>query len=312
MDILVISFLITVMMVVFSLTLVRLEKKEKTKLRIDSHVKMRAPEKETTENLTTEKEKKELKVKLGSGLKAMTLKLREYYKNSLPTQQEDAVQMKLLQAGNPFRMTVADYFILNNVLRVATPLFFGLLALILNYNYFQIIGSILIGFALSFKAMDFYLFSKTRERHKKALRELPDFLDILTISVEAGLGFDLALSKTIEKRKGILPTEFNTCLEEMRLGKTRREALSGVKERLNFDEITSFVNSIIQSEKLGTGIVNTLRAKSEEERDKRKQRAEEQAMKTTIKILIPLILLIFPSIFIVILGPAAIQLFQSM
>ena len=281
MDILVISFLITVMMVVFSLTLAKLEKKE-------------------------------LKVKLGSGLQGLTLKLREYYNNSLPTQQEDAVQMKLLQAGTPLRMTVADYFILNNVLRVATPLLFGLLALILNYNFFQIIGSILIGFALSFKAIDFYLASKTKERHKKALRELPDFLDILTISVEAGLGFDLALSKTIEKRKGILPTEFNTCLEEMRLGKTRREALSGVKERLNFDEITSFVNSIIQSEKLGTGIVNTLRAKSEEERDKRKQRAEEQAMKTTIKILIPLILLIFPSIFIVILGPAAIQLFQSM
>jgi len=312
MDILVISFLITVMMVVFSLTLAKLEKKEKTKLRIDSHVKMRAPEKETTENLAAEKEKKELKVKLGSGLQGLTLKLREYYNNSLPTQQEDAVQMKLLQAGTPLRMTVADYFILNNVLRVATPLLFGLLALILNYNFFQIIGSILIGFALSFKAIDFYLASKTKERHKKALRELPDFLDILTISVEAGLGFDLALSKTIEKRKGILPTEFNTCLEEMRLGKTRREALSGVKERLNFDEITSFVNSISQSEKLGTGIVNTLRAKSEEERDKRKQRAEEQAMKTTIKILIPLILLIFPSIFIVILGPAAIQLFQSM
>jgi tight adherence protein C len=312
MDILVISFLITVMMVVFSLSLARLEKKEKTKLRIDSHVKMRAPEKETPENLTTEKDKNELKVKLGSGLKATTLKLREYYNNSLPTQQEDAVQMKLLQAGNPFRMTVADYYIMNNVMRVATPLLFGLLALILNYNFFQIIGSILIGFALSFKAMDFYLGRKTKERHIKALRELPDFLDILTISVEAGLGFDLALSKTIEKRKGILPTEFNTCLEEMRLGKTRREALSGVKERLNFDEITSFVNSIIQSEKLGTGIVNTLRAKSEEERDKRKQRAEEQAMKTTIKILIPLILLIFPSIFIVILGPAAIQLFQSM
>ena len=98
----------------------------------------------------------------------------------------------------------------------------------------------------------------------------------------------------------------------MRLGKTRKEALSGVKDRLNFDEMTSFVNSIIQAEKLGTGIVNTLRAKSEEERDKRKQRAEEQAMKTTIKILIPLILLIFPSIFIVILGPAALQLFKIM
>jgi tight adherence protein C len=295
------------MFVVFSLALARLEKKEKTKSRIESHIQMRAPEKERSE-----KEKKEINARLLDVLKTLTFRLRKYYNSSLPTHQEDAVQMKLLQAGSPFRMNVADYYILNNVMRVAMPLLFGLFALILDYNFFKIIISILIGFVLSFKAVDFYVGSKTKERHKKALRELPDFLDILTISVEAGLGFDLALSKTIEKRTGILPTEFNTCLEEMRLGKTRREALSGVKERLNFDEMTSFINSIIQSEKLGTGIVNTLRAKSEEERDKRKQRAEEQAMKTTIKILIPLILLIFPSIFIVILGPAALQLFKVM
>lgn len=305
MDILVISFLITVLFLVFSLALTSLEKKETTKSRIESHIQMRAPKKEKSE-----KEKKEVNVKLRDGLKNLTLKLRKYYNNSLPTQQEDAIQMKLLQAGSPFRMTVADYYILNNIMRVAMPLLFVLLAIVLNYNIFQIVISILIGFVLSFKALDFYIGSKTKERHKKALRELPDFLDILTISVEAGLGFDLALSKTIEKRKGILPTEFNTCLEEMRLGKTRREALNGVKERLNFDEMKSFINSIIQSEKLGTGIVNTLRAKSEEERDKRKQRAEEQAMKTTIKILIPLVLLIFPSIFIIILGPAALQLIK--
>ena len=118
----------------------------------------------------------------------------------------------------------------------------------------------------------------------------------------------MALSKTIEKREGILPFEFNTCLEEMRLGKTRKEALSNVKDRLGFDEIVSFINSVIQSERLGTGIVQTLRAKSEDERDKRKQRAEEQAMKTSIKILFPLVLFIFPSIFIIIFGPVVMQI----
>lgn len=307
MEILVISFLITLMFFVFFFALLGLDKKEKTKSRIHSHIQMRAPKKETIE-----KEKREIKGKINEGLRILTLKLRKYYNNSLPTQQEDQVQIKLLQAGNPFRMNVADYYIINNIIRVAFPLLFGLIALVLGMNIIQVIASILIGFILSVKALDFFLLSKAKERAKKALRELPDFLDILTISVEAGLGFDLALSKTIEKRKGIIPTEFNTCLEEMRLGKTRRDALSGVKDRLNFDEMTSFINSIIQAEKLGTGIVHTLRAKSEEERDKRKQRAEEQAMKTTIKILIPLILMIFPSIFIVILGPAAIQLLKVM
>lgn len=307
MDILIISFLITLMMLVFYFVLIGFEKKDKTKSRIDTHIQMRALKKQLPE-----KEEGEIKTKVSGRLKNLTLKLRKYYNNSLSTHQEDEVQMRLLQAGIPFRMTVADYYIINNIIRVAMPLLFGLVAIVMDLNLIQIVACILIGFVLSIKAMDFYLMSKARERQRKALRELPDFLDILTISVEAGLGFDLALSKTIEKRKGVIPTEFNTCLEEMRLGKTRREALSGVKDRLNFNEMTSFINSIIQSEKLGTGIVNTLRAKSEEERDKRKQRAEEQAMKTTIKILIPLILLIFPSIFIVILGPAAIQLLKIM
>lgn len=307
MDIIIISFLITVMLVAFYFISIKFEKESKTKSRIDSHIQMRAPKKAENES-----DGKELKTNLNYYFKNSTLKLRQYYKNSLPTQQEDQVQKKLLQAGNPFRMTVADYYILNNVLRVAMPLIFGVIALLFDLNVVQVIACILIGFLLSFKALDFYIMSKSKERQKMALRELPDFLDILTISVEAGLGFDLALSKTIEKRNGILPSEFNTCLEEMRLGKIRREALNGVKERLNFDEMSSFINSIIQSEKLGTGIVNTLRAKSEEERDKRKQRAEEQAMKTTIKILIPLLLFIFPSIFIIVLGPAALQLVKLM
>jgi len=306
MDILIIFFLITLMLFVFTYVLIQLEKNDKAKVRIDSHVQMRAPKE------VPEKEKKDIKNKISANFKNITSKLRKYYNNSLPTNQEDSVQMKLLQAGNPFKMTVADYYIMNNIIRVTVPLLLCLLAFILGMNLFQVIALTLVGFVISIKFIDFYLYSKAKERATKALRELPDFLDILTISVEAGLGFDLALSKTIEKRTGIIPAEFNTCLEEMRLGKTRREALVGVKDRLNFDEMTSFINSIIQAEKLGTGIVNTLRSKSEEERDKRKQRAEEQAMKTTIKILFPLVFFIFPSIFIIILGPAAIQIIQIM
>lgn len=303
MQILTFSFLMTVIFAAFYLVYMKYEKEDKTKVRIDSYIQMRAPKEEIPG-----KEKLVLKDKLKKGLSSLTFNLRKYYNNALPTYKEDELQKRLLQAGSPFRMNVADYYIFNNIIRVAIPLLFGAVALLLKFNIIQVVGSVLIGLILSLKALDFYIVYKAKERARKALRELPDFLDLLTISVEAGLGFDLALSKTIEKRDGILPFEFHTCLEEMRLGKIRRDALNGVKDRLNFDEMVSFVNSIIQTEKLGTGIVETLRLKSEDERDKRKQRAEEQAMKASIKILLPLVLLIFPSIFIVVLGPAALQL----
>jgi tight adherence protein C len=129
--------------------------------------------------------------------------------------------------------------------------------------------------------------------------------------LEAGLGFDSAISKMVAKKEGVLAAEFRRCLEEIRLGKTRREALTGVKERLVFDEIKVLISSILQAEKLGIGLVQVLRVQSQEVRDKRKQRAEEQAMKAPIKMLFPLVLFIFPSIFIVLLGPAAIQFMQA-
>ncbi|MHC1721437.1 MAG: type II secretion system F family protein [Clostridiaceae bacterium] len=303
MDILIFSYFLTLSLIVFYLVFIKFEQTSKAKERINAHVKLRAPKEEILD-----KQQVNIKGQVMSMFYATTARLRNYYKTAAPSNNEDLTQLKLLRAGNPFNMTVADYYITNNIIRVATPLIFGAFAILTKVNISQLILSILIGFLLSFKALDIYIDLKTRQRYRKALRELPDFLDILTISVEAGLGFDLALSKTIEKRNGILPKEFHTCLEEMRLGKTRKDALLGIKERLNFDEIAAFVNSIIQSEKMGTGIVKTLRDRSEDERDKRKQRAEEQAMKMTIKILIPLVIFIFPSIFIMALGPALLQL----
>jgi len=308
MAILIYSFLITLMLFVFSLIIMNLEKERKIKDRIDTQVRLR-DEKEDEKLL---REKRNLKSRLTAGINLIKSKLRKYYNNNLPSQKEEIIQKILLRAGNPFKMTVADYYIINNLIRVAIPLLFAAYALFLKYSLINTIVLVLVGVVLSFKTLDLYIYLKTKERYKNALRELPDFLDILTISVEAGLGFDLALSKTIEKRSGILSTEFHTFLEEMRLGKTRKESLFNVKERLNFDEMVSFINSIVQSEKHGTGIVQALRAKSEDERDKRKQRAEEQAMKTTIKILFPLIFLIFPTIFIILLGPAVVQILKIM
>jgi tight adherence protein C len=302
------SYLLTMMLLVMGFLVYNLEKDTKLKKRIDSHVHLRDP----VDSSEASNKRKSLKNAVKAWFVNKKQKLRKYYKNTLPTKHEDEIQKVLLRAGSPFKMTVADYFVINNIIKIAVPLLLGALALILHANFVQVTICILIGFIISFKAMDIYLNLKAKERYSKALKELPDFLDLLTISVEAGLGFDLALNKTIEKRDGVLPLEFHTCLEEMRLGRSRKEALLGIKDRLAFDEMISFVNSIIQSEKLGTGIAQTLRAKSEEERDKRKQRAEEAAMKTTIKILFPLIFFIFPSIFIIVFGPAAIQLVDSL
>ncbi len=303
MRIVVFSFLLTVVLFIFALISIEIDKKRKVKMRFESYVQLRDPK----EDEVIQGERGRTKVTIRSLIYSALKKLRDYYNNTMPSKKEEELQKKLLRSGSPFKMTVADYYIINTIIRIALPMLIFAYGLLIKLSTIKLIILVLIGFVFSFLALDYYINLKIKERYSKALRELPDFLDILTISVEAGLGFDLALTKTIEKRDGILSMEFNICLEEMRLGKTRKEALSNLKDRLGFDEIVSFVNSIIQSEKLGTGIVQTLRTKSEDERDKRKQRAEEQAMKTSIKILFPLVLFIFPSIFIIIFGPVIVQ-----
>ncbi|KGX83395.1 type IV secretion protein [Pontibacillus marinus BH030004 = DSM 16465] len=156
-----------------------------------------------------------------------------------------------------------------------------------------------------------YINQKIKARNEKALKELPDVLDLLTVSLEAGLGFDSALGKLVSKQEGVLSDEFHRCLEEIRLGRTRREALTGVKERLELDEIKVLISNILQAEKLGIGMVQVLRVQSNEVRDQRKQRAEEQAMKAPVKMMFPLVLFIFPSLFIVLLGPALINFLDA-
>ena len=165
------------------------------------------------------------------------------------------------------------------------------------------VGGLIVGFM----APDFYLGNRAGGRGKNILDTLPDALDLLTISVEAGLGFDAALVKVTEKLKGALSDEFKRAASEQRVGKSRQEALRGIVERVEQKELASFISAIIQADQLGVSMSKVLRIQSEQMRGDRRQRAEEKAAKAPILIMLPTIGCIFPSLFIVILAPAALS-----
>jgi tight adherence protein C len=149
-----------------------------------------------------------------------------------------------------------------------------------------------------------WLRRKATTRQARIQRSLPDTLDLITVSVEAGLGLDAALAKVVEKTRGPLRDEFARVLQEMNLGQMRRIALRSMANRCDVPEFTSFVGAVIQADQMGLGIAEVLRAQSDEVRLRRRQRAEETAMKAPVKMLFPLIMCIFPAMMTVLLGPA--------
>ncbi|NLG80119.1 MAG: type II secretion system F family protein [Firmicutes bacterium] len=217
----------------------------------------------------------------------------------------DAVRKKLEATGNPWNMTPGDYILMRVITLAIIPVaVFGLMAGIRPST------AVLLAFvaaALGWLVPEMMMQSKKKEREKQIRKSLPDVLDLLTVSVEAGLGFDAALAKVVERKKGPLADEFALLLQEIRMGKPRRDALREVSERVKIDDITSFIASVIQADQLGVSIANILRIQSAQVRTKRRQQAEEAAMKAPIKMLFPLIFFIFPTLFVVLLGPAIIQ-----
>jgi tight adherence protein C len=166
----------------------------------------------------------------------------------------------------------------------------------------------LMGGVAGFFLPDLWLRDRTKQRQKAITRALPDTLDVLSISVEAGLGFDSALGRICQKSQGPLTDEFEQYLTEMRLGKGRREALRQIEARTGVEDLHTFINALIQADQLGVSIGKVLRLQSEQLRVRRRQRAEQLAQQAPLKMLFPMILFIFPSIFVVILGPAIRQL----
>jgi len=156
-----------------------------------------------------------------------------------------------------------------------------------------------------------WLSSQIRRRQTEVVKALPDALDLLTISVEAGLGFDAALSKVAEKWENELSLAFNRVIQEIQMGKLRREALRDMADRMDVSDVSSFIAAIIQADQLGVSIAKVLRIQSEQMRIRRRQRAEEKAHQAPVKMLFPMVFLIFPALLVVLLGPAILVVMSS-
>ena len=227
----------------------------------------------------------------------------------------ERTEKRLALAGNPGDLRTADWLGIKAIGAVIGGILFFLLFIIVGFmglpfpiNFAMIVVGVLLGYTLP----EFWLGGRVKKRQKAILLMIPDTLDLLTISVRAGLGFDAALGKVVEKLKGPLSDEFRRALAEVRVGKARRDALRDIVPRTEVVPLTNFIGAIIQAEQLGVSVSKVLQVQSEQLRIERRQRAEEQAAKAPIKMLFPLVGCIFPSLFIVILGPAIILIMMNL
>ena len=171
-----------------------------------------------------------------------------------------------------------------------------------------LLGACFMGYMMP----NMWLKGKVSARALEIRRSLPDALDLLTISVEAGLGFDLALMKVVEKTKNALSVEFGRTLLEIRMGKPRRESLKDMARRVDVDDLNQFISALVQADKLGVSIGNVLRVQADQMRHKRRQRAEETAQKAPLKMSFVLVFFVLPALLIVLLGPAAIAVIETL
>jgi len=219
---------------------------------------------------------------------------------------------RLELAGSPLRWDV-ERVLAFKVLGLVAGLALGItVPLLAGAGVAVITGVTVIFTPLGYFAPDIVLYQLAYTRNERIRRDLPDSMDLLTISVEAGLPFDSALSQVARNTKGALADELFRVLQEMQIGLSRIDALRGVAERTNVPELRGFVTAMVQADSFGIPIANVLRVQSREMRVKRSQRAEELAQKVPVKILFPLIFCILPALFIVVMGPAAISAYHNL
>lgn len=238
---------------------------------------------------------------LGPVRRNIALRVRQF----TPVGTVEKAQSKLAMAGNPNDLTVQDFLGVKGMtaiaLGVATFLF---LTFIFHVGFIKFILLVGIGVVGGFFLPDLWLSRKIKSRQEEIQKFLPDAIDILAISVEAGQGFIGALATLSSRKHNALTGEFDRFRNEVAAGKGRRDAFRDLALRTGVEDLSNFVAAMIQADQLGIGVAEVLRSQSEELRIKRRQRAEEKARKAPIKMLFPLIFLMFPSLFIVILGPA--------
>jgi tight adherence protein C len=218
------------------------------------------------------------------------------------------IQDQLQKAGHPMRLNTFVTFWLVSILVFA---FIGLMMIITMGGFQGIIFGVFLA-ALGYMFPRQWLKGKVKTKQKLVIRSLPDNLDLITTCVEAGLGLDAALSRVAERGEGPLAAELQRMLRDVSMGKLRREAMEEMADRIGVEELTSFISSIIQAEQLGVGIAQVLRVQSDQLRTQRRQRAEKAAHEAPIKMIFPLVLLIFPAFLAVILAPAVIRISEAL
>lgn len=237
-------------------------------------------------------------------------KLGEISTRFTPQRLLQETTLKLELAGNPGRIDASTFLATRFV---GAAIFGGLLLLIsslplVDWPFGRVVLIVGIFTALGFFFPQLWLQSRINRRQNEVRKAMPDALDLLTICVEAGLGFDAAMSKVSEKWENELSIMFGRCIREVQLGKTQREALRDMADRIGLPELTSFVAAVIQSQVLGVSLAKVLRIQADQMRVKRRQFAEELAHKAPVKMIIPMALLTFPSIMIILMAPAAFQI----
>jgi len=228
-----------------------------------------------------------------------------------PRSNVESLRRKLREAGSPTNIGVSEFIGLRFVLMGIMAGSFFLIFAITGASLVQLLLFPLVLGVVGYMIPGIWLDRKIKSRKKEIQSALPDAIDLLTISVEAGLGFDPALVRVAQKWDNQLTLEFRKLLHEMRVGASRRQAFRDMAERANVDELNIFIASIVQADQLGVSISKVLRVQSRQMRISRRQRAEAQAQKAPIKMLFPMVFLIFPAMYVVILGPAIPQIINS-
>lgn len=236
--------------------------------------------------------------------------------------QIDEIRMRLMRAGFPMNLKATHFaflkwvlmvtfsFLLATILPVLSLISQGTVAEFQTTATTSLVGA-LIGALYGFKAPDVWLSIKTRQRQFAIQMALPDMIDLITVSVEAGLGLSAAIQRVSSRFYNPLSEEFVRTMQEVHLGRSQPDSLRDMARRVDVPDLTTFLISLVQAEQLGLAIANVLRVQSERLREKRSQRAREQAQKAPIKMIFPLVFFIFPALFVVILGPAAIQFMKN-
>ncbi len=240
--------------------------------------------------------------------KSILAKLGEYG----PKQSAERLRISLAQAGNPGNLTPMQFSGIRLALAVILFVVVGAVTFLQGMELTQALMYTAIGGVMGYLLPGIWLGQQIKKRKKAIVKALPDALDLLCICVEAGLSFDQAMQRLTEKWEDPLSKEFKRVLSDTRLGRPRREAMKEMIDRCGVDDVQTFIGAVIQAEQLGVSIGRILRIQSDQMRIRRRQRAEEEAHKAPIKMLFPMVFLIFPALFIVILGPAVPRIMKSL